>query len=128
MEVLQKYTGFGALKCILSPANNAEDIQKWNSDKELFPLVMELHGVIKENTATDAQYRQYVQSLKNSVLTAFYTPTEVVGAISQSLKEAGVTPSRILDPSGGMGEFVTAFDKVAATDKTIFSYEKDILT
>lgn len=128
VEVLQKYTGFGALKCILSPANNAEDIQKWNSDKELFPLVMELHGVIKENTATDAQYRQYVQSLKNSVLTAFYTPTEVVGAIAQSLKEAGVTPSRILDPSGGMGEFVTAFDKVAATDKTIFSYEKDILT
>lgn len=126
---LRGYTGFGGLKCILSPANNAADVTKWSkSEQELFPMVQELHEVIRDNTTSDTQYRQYMQSLKNSVLTAFYTPSEVVQTIADSLKQAGITPSRILDPSAGMGEFVTAFDKVAAEDKTIFSYEKDMLT
>ena len=39
--ILAAYTGFGALKCILSPANTMEDIARWNkSELELFPLVM----------------------------------------------------------------------------------------
>ena len=29
MEVLRAYTGFGALKCILSPANTMEDIARY---------------------------------------------------------------------------------------------------
>ena len=129
VATLKGYTGFGGLKCILSPANNADDVNKWSkSEQELFPMVQELHGVIRDNTTSDTQYRQYMQSLKNSVLTAFYTPSEVVQAIAESIKGAGITPSRILDPSAGMGEFVSAFDRVSTEDKTIFSYEKDILT
>ena len=69
--VLEAYTGFGALKCILSPANTMEDIARWNkSELELFPLVMELHRTIRDNTTSESQYKSYMQSLKNSVMTA----------------------------------------------------------
>ena len=129
MEVLRAYTGFGALKCILSPANTMEDIARWNkSELELFPLVMELHRIIRDNTASESQYKSYMQSLKNSVMTAFYTPAPVVREIAASLQEAGIVPKRILDPSAGMGEFIRSFDGIAAEGHTTFGFEKDILT
>src|SRR3712207_8374317 len=94
MKVLRAYTGFGALKCILSPANSMEDIARWNqSEVELFPLVMELHRIIRDNTASESQYKSYMQSLKNSVMTAFYTPEPVVREIAASLQEAGIARS-----------------------------------
>ena len=129
MEVLRAYTGFGALKCILSPANTMEDIARWNkTELELFPLVMELHRIIRDNTASESQYKSYMQSLKNSVMTAFYTPAPVVQEIAASLREAGIVPKRILDPSAGMGEFIRSFDTIAAEEHTTFGFEKDILT
>ena len=129
MEVLRAYTGFGALKCILSPANTMEDIARWNkSELELFPLVMELHRTIRDNTTSESQYKSYMQSLKNSVMTAFYTPAPVVRDIAASLREAGIVPQRILDPSAGMGEFIRSFDGIAAEGHTTFGFEKDILT
>ena len=129
MEVLRAYTGFGALKCILSPANTMEDIARWNkSELELFPLVMELHRIIRDNTASESQYKSYMQSLKNSVMTAFYTPAPVVREITTSLREAGIVPKRILDPSAGLGEFIRSFDGIAAEGHTTFGFEKDILT
>ena len=127
--VLEAYTGFGALKCILSPANTMEDIARWNkSELELFPLVMELHRTIRDNTTSESQYKSYMQSLKNSVMTAFYTPALVVREIAASLREAGIVPKRILDPSAGMGEFIRSFDGIAAEGHTTFGFEKDILT
>ena len=129
MEGLRAYTGFGALKCILSPANTMEDIARWNkSELELFPLVMELHRIIRDNTASESQYKSYMQSLKNSVMTAFYTPAPVVREIAASLQEAGIVPKRILDPSAGLGEFIRSFDGIAAEGHTTFGFEKDILT
>ena len=127
--ILAAYTGFGALKCILSPANTMEDIARWNkSELELFPLVMELHRTIRDNTTSESQYKSYMQSLKNSVMTAFYTPAPVVREIAASLREAGIVPQRILDPSAGMGEFIRSFDGIAAEGHTTFGFEKDILT
>ena len=127
--ILEAYTGFGALKCILSPANTMEDIARWNkSELELFPLVMELHRTIRDNTISESQYKSYMQSLKNSVMTAFYTPAPVVREIAASLREAGIVPQRILDPSAGMGEFIRSFDGIAAEGHTTFGFEKDILT
>ena len=129
MKVLRAYTGFGALKCILSPANSMEDIARWNkSEVELFPLVMELHRVIRDNTASETQYKSYMQSLKNSVMTAFYTPEPVVREIAVSWQEAGIAPGKILDPSAGMGEFIRSFSPIAAEGHATFGFEKDILT
>lgn len=129
LQILSGYTGFGGLKCILSPAASTSDAAAWNkSELELFPMVMELHSLIRENSNSESQYRQYFNSLKNSVLTAFYTPPQVVDAIAESLKTSGVVPSRILDPSAGMGEFVRAFNGIAKGNSSIFSFEKDLLT
>lgn len=70
--VLQAYSGFGGLKCILNPAAKLEDAVHWSkSELELFPLVAELHATIKRNTTSEDEYKRYFGSLKTSILTAF---------------------------------------------------------
>ena len=124
--LLSGYTGFGGLKCVLNPANSLADTAHWTkSELELFPLVAELHQVIQENTPNEKAYKQYFDSIRNSVLTAFYTPPEVVQAIADSINDSGITINRFLDPSAGMGEFSNSFSK-DIIEKTCF--EKDLLT
>lgn len=65
--------------------------------------------------------------MKNSVLTAFYTPEEVVGAIRDALQLSGITPKHFLDPSAGTGVFASQF-KADAPDTEIICFEKDKLT
>lgn len=125
-ETLSKYCGFGGLKQILNPADSLMDVAKWTkSDAELFPQVVELHKILRENSTTDNEYKQYVSSLKNSILTAFYTPSSIVQTIADTLKERGVIPDRFLDPSAGQGAFLNAFKKEGV--KTM-NFEKDLLT
>ncbi|MFI3322940.1 MAG: N-6 DNA methylase [Rikenellaceae bacterium] len=124
---LQKYCGFGALKCILNPANSLADVVKWSkSDLELFPLTVQLHSVIKANT-TPEEYKQYIGSLKNSILTAFYTPQNVIDSIAQSLKDNGIVATKYLDPSAGQGAFMHSFTKVSPLMEST-NFEKDIIT
>jgi N12 class adenine-specific DNA methylase len=126
--VLKGYTGFGALKCVLLPAEAEGDKKYWpTSEVALFPLVQELHRVIRKHTAGEQAYRQHLNSIKNSVLTAFYTPTEVVSAIAASLSAAGVQAQSILDPSAGAGQFVQDF-KAIFPQSRITAYEKDLIT
>jgi hypothetical protein len=74
-EILSAYSGFGGIKAILNPVDKPEDIGSWSkSEAELFPMVRELHEVLRENSATPEEYKRYLGSLKSSVLTAFYTP------------------------------------------------------
>lgn len=125
-EVLSKYCGFGGLKQILNPADSLMDVAKWTkSDTELFPQVVELHKVLRENSATESEYKQYVSSLKNSILTAFYTPSNVVQTIADTLQERGVIADRFLDPSAGQGAFANAFAREGVES---MSFEKDLLT
>lgn len=93
----------------------------------MFPQVRLLHELLREYSADEQEYKQYIQSLKNSVLTAFYTPDEVVKAISESLQENGVIPQRFLDPSAGMGVFAEQF-REGTKAMEIHSFEKDKLT
>lgn len=125
-EIMKRYCGFGGLKCILNPVARLEDAALWsNSDMELLPMVVELHTVIREHARNEQEYKQFIGSLKNSVLTAFYTPTQVVASIADSLYAQGILPNRFLDPSAGHGEFVSAF---ARENMDVMSYEKDLLT
>lgn len=127
-DVLMQYSGFGGLKCVLNPANSLTDINQWaKSELELFPLVAELHRVIRDNTSNEQEYKQYFNSLKNSVLTAFYTPPEVVQTIANTMKDSGITVNRFLDPSAGMGEFASAFSFTNLQSENI-CFEKDLLT
>lgn len=123
--IIQGYSGFGGLKCVLNPASSLADTSQWaKSELELFPSVAELYRVIKDNTSSEKEYKQYFNSIKNSVLTAFYTPSEVVQAIADAIKDSGIEITRFLDPSAGMGEFSRAF----SGNGEHISFEKDILT
>jgi len=54
LQVLQQYSGFGGLKCVLNPASTLADTASWaKSELELFPLVSELHSVLRENTRNE---------------------------------------------------------------------------
>ena len=126
--VISRYCGFGGLKCILNPASSLTDAVDWaKSDLELFPLTVELHRLIRENSRDDMEYKRYVDSLKSSVLTAFYTPKEVTDAIACALKEYNVTPSRVLEPSAGMGAFISSV-KEQTPQADVMAFEKDLLT
>ena len=84
--VLEKYCGFGGLKCILNPAKDLTDAVHWaKSDLDLFAPTVELHKLIRENSKDDTEYKRYVDAMKQSVLTAFYTPPEITGTIADVL-------------------------------------------
>ena len=77
--LMMRYSGFGGLKFVLNPVENAIDINNWRkTEHDLFPLTQELHQLLKENSADDKQYKNYVDSMRSSVLTAFYTPPQVI--------------------------------------------------
>ena len=127
-EILGRYCGFGGLKFILNPAANVMDSVGWaKSDRELFPMTAELHRLIRENSAGEKEYKRYFDSLKSSVLTAFYTPPEIVSAIAGTLHEHGIAPDRLLDPSAGQGVFISAFEPHAPKAE-IMAFDKDLLT
>ena len=73
-------------------------------------LVAELHEVIRANTPDEREYKRYMDGIKNSVLTAFYTPPKVADAIVEAIWDTRIVPKRILDPSAGTGVFVNAVD------------------
>ena len=127
-EVLSRYCGFGGLKCILNPAANLMDAAHWTkSDLELFPMTAELHRLIRDNSQDEREYKRYFDSLKSSVLTAFYTPKEVVSALADVVSENGITPQRLLDPSAGQGVFISAFEQKAPI-ADVMAFDKDLLT
>lgn len=127
-SVLSLYSGFGGLKAILNPVDKPEDIRHWSkSEAELFPLVAELHQVLREHSSTPEAYKQYIGSLKNSVLTAFYTPKPVVDILAKTLKESGIEPMCFLEPSAGTGAFIEAF-KEETLESRYMAFEKDLLT
>jgi len=126
---IQAYSGFGGLKCILNPIQTPADAAYWSkSELDLFPLVAELQALIRENCASEQEYKLYWGSLKNSILTSFYTPSEIVATLANTLNENGITLKRFLDPSAGMGEFISAFQQNAPADSSIMSFEKDLIT
>jgi hypothetical protein len=127
-EVLQQYSGFGGIKCILNPVEKETDKNYWTkTDLELFPLVSNLHKLIRIHSKDEQEYRRYFNSLKSSVLTAFYTPPEAIKALSNALKENGIMPSNFLEPSAGCGAFVETFKDTFPETKTT-AFEKDLLT
>lgn len=125
--LMMQYSGFGGLKFVLNPIANEIDINNWRkTEHDLFPITQELHQLLKENSEDEKQYRRYVDSMKSSVLTAFYTPPKVIGAISASLRESGLKIDKFLEPSAGIGSFIQSFSENQKA--SITAYEKDLLT
>ena len=126
--LLERYWGFGGLKCILNPARELADAVHWaKSDLELFAPTVELHRLIRENSKNESEYKQLMDSLKQSVLTAFYTPSAITEALADVLKEHHIIPEKVLEPSAGIGAFVdSVLDNNPKAD--IMAFEKDLLT
>ncbi|MEN2435614.1 N-6 DNA methylase [Weeksellaceae bacterium A-14] len=125
--LMMQYSGFGGLKFVLNPIANDMDINHWRkTEHDLFPITQELHQLLKENSEDEKQYRRYADSMKSSVLTAFYTPPQVIDAVSKALYESGLNIYKFLEPSAGIGSFIQSFSE--NQNPNVTAYEKDLLT
>lgn len=121
-KVLTKYTGFGGMSFILNDLS-----RPWNkSDQMYVDDTVELHTLLLGHSKDEREYNAWMQSLKSSVLTAFYTPGELVTEISQKLWDAAPT-ARVLDPAAGLGAFIKT-PRYCEGCTRIVAYEKDLLT
>jgi N12 class adenine-specific DNA methylase len=124
IEKLRQYSGFGDLKCILLDPEHPEQFAA--SEKNLIPYVQRLHEVVESHCHTPQEYLKYNDSLKRSVLTAFYTPPEIVRAIGNTFENNHLSFGDVLDPSAGTGAFLavkgdryTAIEKEFVTGKIL---------
>ena len=125
--LMMQYSGFGGLKFVLNPIANDIDINHWRkTEQDLFPITQELHQLLKDNSEDEKQYRRFVDSMKSSVLTAFYTPPQIIDAISETLHNNGLNIEKFLEPSAGIGSFIKSFSE--NQNPNVTAYEKDLLT
>jgi N12 class adenine-specific DNA methylase len=127
---LKKYAGFGGIKAILLPDGTPEDWKAngaTDNDLRLFDEVTALHDLLYEHFSQQ-QYNEIVASLKNSVLTAFYTPEVIPQTLYRVLQEQGIHPERLYEPSSGAGVFITEAIPILPSLTKITAVEKDILT
>lgn len=127
---LKKYSGFGGIKAILYPNGSQEEWFANGATKEDLKLhndMMQLHELLKENYPEN-QYKEIFGSLRNSVLTAFYTPEIVPQTLYAVLNEQGIKPKRIYEPSAGSGVFINEAAKIFLELEHITAIEKDRLS
>ena len=88
-SMLGRYSGFGGLKAILFPNGPKEEwiqLKASKDDLRLYPQIIELHNLLQQHLS-ETEYKQAIDSLKNSILTAFYTPEIVPQTLFNVLKE-----------------------------------------
>lgn len=122
-ETLSRYSGFGGIKEVLNigtdnplPDNMAEPMNR------LQKALRTLAG------GEETMYRKLTDSLKASVLTAFYTPQFLVDAVARQIRAAfteyGLPMRSLLEPSAGIGGFLPA----ALPDTRRYAFEKDCIS
>lgn len=127
VEALKRYRGYGGLKAVLfgdGPLENWKDASK--ADRELYMGFRELYQVLDDNL-TGREYRQVLESMKNSILTAFYTPSVIPATLYQVLNNYTEIES-IYDPSAGTGVFIDEAFKNLKGLTGAKLYEKDLMT
>lgn len=129
LQALRQYAGFGGIKAVLFPFAPIETWHEQKATKEdlsLYDDVQALHHVLQKRL-NEQQYKLAVDSLKASVLTAFYTPAVVPQLLFDALQQAGAKPLHILEPSAGAGVFLHEANKTFE-DANITAIEKDFIT
>ncbi|RTZ46133.1 hypothetical protein EJ377_16835 [Chryseobacterium arthrosphaerae] len=58
------------------------------------------------------QYKRFVDSMRSSVLTAFYTPPEVIDAVSSVLRDSGLKIDKFLEPPQVSAHLYNPFRKI----------------
>ncbi|MFC0263722.1 Eco57I restriction-modification methylase domain-containing protein [Fontibacter flavus] len=127
---LQAYSGFGGIKAILYldiEDKNWKNLGASKSDLELFDDITQLKQLLEGNLS-GKEYNEAIQSLKNSVLTSFYTPDIVPKVLYETLKAQGVNPTKLYEPSSGAGIFISEAVKAFPQLHAATAVEKDVLT
>lgn len=130
-EVLGKYSGFGGLGFILNPRG---DKSKWpKSDQQYYDDTVRLYQMLVKNSKDGNEFSRWEFSLKQSVLTAFYTPAVVTAAMFYAIiKEGGFEPDLFLDPAAGAtGKFLLNVShgcKLYTHEPKCVAFEKDLLS
>ncbi|MEO7045331.1 MAG: N-6 DNA methylase, partial [Ferruginibacter sp.] len=130
IRALQRYAGFGGLKAVLFPNASKEEWIKLNASQEdmkLYPQIKRLHELLQKHF-DEATYKQAIDSIKNSILTAFYTPEVVPQTLFNVLKDQGISPINMYEPSSGGGIFITEAINAFPGLQNITAVEKDMLT
>ena len=105
--VLSKYVGWGGLAEAFDENNSA-----WATE------YLELSSVL-----TPEEYA----SARESTLTAFYTPPEVITAIYKAMEQMGFKEGNLLEPSCGIGNFIGMLPD-AMQDSKIYGVELDTIS
>ena len=105
--VLSKYVGWGGLSEAFDENNPA-----WTTE------YLELSSVL-----TAEEYA----SARESTLTAFYTPPEVITAIYKAMEQMGFKEGNLLEPSCGIGNFIGMLPD-AMQDSKIYGVELDTIS
>ena len=126
--ILNKYTGFGGLGFVLNPL----DKSKWTkSDMDCYEDTVRLHEVLRDELHEN-DYKRMVESMKASVLTAYYTPGIIIGEITKAVYATDLIPEHVLDPAAGSHGNFMKFAFLAAAFRHIHpsgvAYEKDMLS
>lgn len=137
-ETLCKYTGFGGLNFVLNPL----DTGAWAaSDLDCFVDTMRLHNLLRDNSKDEGEFKAWMQSLKASTLTAFYTPHQFVFNLMTAIADKTIYSGKmdnqafkkVLDPAAGEGVFMSCAHyqlnhETNPADFKVVAYEKDLLT
>ena len=105
--ILSKYVGWGGLSEAFDENNSA-----WATE------YLELSSVLTPE--------EYV-SARESTLTAFYTPPEVITAIYKAMEQMGFKEGNLLEPSCGIGNFIGMLPD-AMQDSKIYGVELDTIS
>lgn len=130
LSALKKYSGFGGLKAILFQKASKEEWKKQNASKEdlkLYPQIIELHELLQQKLG-EKEYKDAIDSIRNSILTAFYTPEIIPQTVFSVLKAKGIEPTAMYEPSSGAGVFVTEAEAAFPSLQKVNAVEKDFLT
>ena len=105
--ILSKYVGWGGLSEVFDENNSA-----WATE------YLELSSVL-----TSEEYA----SARESTLTAFYTPPEVITAIYKAMEQMGFKEGNLLEPSCGIGNFIGMLPDTMQ-DSKIYGVELDTIS
>ena len=103
-QVLAQYSGFGGIKDVLDLGTDKP------LDKEVSELLNRLLDALRTLAGdNEAACRSLVESIKSSVLTAFYTPQFLIDAVAAQIHKTfsanGLQMQSFLEPSAGIGGF-----------------------
>ena len=122
-EKLSLYSGFGGIKEILNIGTDKPVPQEMNE-----PIARLLNTLSDFADGDTEKYNALLDSIKASVLTAFYTPKFLIDVVARQIqatfKENSLQMRSLLEPSAGTGGFLP----VAMPETFTYAFEKDYMT